>query len=128
MVTLLDLRSSVMLILYSAGQTDLIGCCNPRFLELVDAVRLELPAAHSWLVDRDLLRATLAYRTSFRILEWATPWLYGLGLVLLAVVLVAGTGEGHGCWRRASKEAALSYRQVQAGVNRSRSAKLATIP
>lgn len=38
--------------------------------------------------------ATLTYRTSFRILEWATPWLYGLGIALLLLTLVIGTGAG----------------------------------
>src|SRR2546422_8320599 len=34
------------------------------------------------------------FRTSPRLLEWATPYAYGIGVVVLLLTLVAGTGAG----------------------------------
>ncbi|HEY4101590.1 MAG TPA: FtsW/RodA/SpoVE family cell cycle protein [Gemmatimonadales bacterium] len=87
-VTLLSLFG--LAVIYSAGQTDLIVSTHrawfrqERWLWVVQFV---------WLMIA-LVGATLAYRTSFRILEWATPWLYGASLAMLAVTLVIGSGKG----------------------------------
>jgi rod shape determining protein RodA len=40
----------------------------------------------------------VASQVPLRWLEWAAPWLYGLGLLLLAVVLVIGTGPNTRSW------------------------------
>lgn len=69
-------------VLYSAGQTD-------------------VPTAAGHLWERQLMflavgivGAAIAFRISPRLIEWGTPFLYGLGLVLLAATLVVGTGAG----------------------------------
>lgn len=71
-----------LLILYSAGQTD------------VPSV-----AAHVW--ERQLIWlalsvvvALLVQRVSPRLVEWSAPALYGLGLLVLLVTLAVGTGAG----------------------------------
>src|SRR5690606_39425932 len=38
--------------------------------------------------------AFVTSRISFRLYEWAAPWLYAFGLFLLALTLVIGTGSG----------------------------------
>lgn len=76
------------LTLYSAGQTDLPatghGLRQIRWLWLLQTF---------WLVIGTAC-AVLAYRTSFRLLEWATPWLYGLSILMLGLTLVLGKGAG----------------------------------
>jgi rod shape determining protein RodA len=69
-------------VLYSAGQTD-------------------VPTAAARLWERQLMflgvgivGAAVAFRISPRLIEWSTPFLYGLGLGLLALTLVVGTGAG----------------------------------
>jgi len=69
-------------VLYSAGQTD-------------------VPSAAERLWERQLVflalgvvGAALAYRVSPQLLEWSTPLLYGIGIALLAAVLLVGTGAG----------------------------------
>ena len=71
-----------VLILYSAGQTDVPST-----------------AAHVW--ERQLvwlalsvIAAVLVQRVSPRFLEWAAPALYALGVVVLLVTLVVGIGAG----------------------------------
>lgn len=71
-----------LLVLYSAGQTD-IGTQAQGIWQR----QLVFLAAASVV-------AVVTSRLSFRMLEWAAPWLYGLGLGLLAVTLVVGTGAG----------------------------------
>jgi len=71
-----------LLILYSAGQTEVPSAA-------AGAWRRQLV----WM-GAGLVLATLAFRLSFRMLEWGAPWLYALGLVLLVVVLAVGTGAG----------------------------------
>ncbi|UCF41355.1 MAG: rod shape-determining protein RodA [Gemmatimonadota bacterium] len=71
-----------LLTLYSAGQTDFPS-----------------PVAEIW--KRQLVwlglgtaAAVLAFRVSPRILEWATPFFYGVALLLLVLVLFFGVGTG----------------------------------
>jgi rod shape determining protein RodA len=68
--------------LYSAGQTDV-----PTFVEMIWKRQVE------WLA-LSLVVATLVFRTSPRMLEWATPFVYGIALFLLALTLVIGVGAG----------------------------------
>ena len=81
-LTLLALCAYGLAMVYSAGQTDL-----PTSAE-GDWVRQSI-----WM-GVAVVAGAGAFRISFRILEWVAPLLYGLGLVLLAVTLVAGTGAG----------------------------------
>lgn len=68
--------------LYSAGQTDV-----PTFV--TDIWQRQL----IWL-GVGIAGAWLTFRTSPRMLEWATPLAYGAALFLLALTLVIGTGAG----------------------------------
>jgi rod shape determining protein RodA len=73
-----------VVVLYSAGQTDLRTGAEGKWLRQL-----------AWL-GAGALCAAVAYRLSFRILEWAAPWAYGLGLGLLALTLIIGKGFGTG--------------------------------
>ena len=71
-----------VLVLYSAGQTDVPSA-----------------AAHVWerqliWLALSILAAVLVQRVSPRLLEWAAPALYALGIAVLFVTLVVGTGAG----------------------------------
>ena len=68
--------------LYSAGQTDI-----PTFVATIWQRQV------LWLAI-SLTVAGLVFRTSPRMLEWATPWVYGIALFLLVVTLFLGTGAG----------------------------------
>jgi rod shape determining protein RodA len=80
--TSLGLMLYGLLILYSAGQTDVptqgAGVWERQFI---------------WL-GVGVLAAAATFRISPRFLEWLTPAIYGLSLLLLLVVLVVGTGAG----------------------------------
>jgi rod shape determining protein RodA len=68
--------------LYSAGQTEV-----PTFVATIwqrQLVWLALGAIVAWLM----------FRTSPRVLEWATPFVYAIAVFLLAVTLLFGTGAG----------------------------------
>jgi rod shape determining protein RodA len=68
--------------LYSAGQTDVPS-------GLADMWRRQL----GWIA-LGLAAAALVYRLSPRLLEWATPFVYGFAIILLLLTLVVGTGAG----------------------------------
>ena len=68
--------------LYSAGQTDV-----PTFV--ADIWKRQLV----WL-GLGLVVAWITFRTSPRMLEWATPWVYGVAVFLLVLTLIIGTGAG----------------------------------
>ena len=68
--------------LYSAGQTDV-----PTFAETIWQRQL------IWLV-LGISVAWLTYRTSPRMLEWATPFAYAIAVFLLLLTLLVGTGAG----------------------------------
>jgi rod shape determining protein RodA len=96
--------------LYSAGQTDVLT-----------------PVQHLW--ERQLIWlaigavcAVFVYRVSPPILEWATPYVYGLALIMLAVTLVIGTGAG----TAASSKSWITVAGVRLG-QPAELAKLATI-
>lgn len=69
-------------ILYSAGQTDV-----PTFVATIWQRQLV------WL-GLGLIIVWLTFRTSPRMLEWATPFVYGIAVFLLVVTLIIGTGAG----------------------------------
>ncbi len=68
--------------LYSAGQTDV-----PTFVATIWQRQL------IWL-GLSLIVAVLIFRTSPRMLEWATPFAYAIALLLLLLTLFIGTGAG----------------------------------
>jgi len=69
-------------ILYSAGQTD------------VPTSVAEIWRRQFVWVCVGLIACIFAFRLSPRLLEWATPILYGAAIVLLLVTLVVGVGAG----------------------------------
>ena len=68
--------------LYSAGQTDV-----PTFVETIWRKQL------IWLA-MGFIATVLMFRASPRLLEWATPYAYGLSVVVLIWTLFAGVGAG----------------------------------
>ncbi|HYT64482.1 MAG TPA: rod shape-determining protein RodA [Gemmatimonadales bacterium] len=68
--------------LYSAGQTDV-----PTFVATIWQRQLV------WL-GLSLAVAGLTFRTSPRMLEWATPFVYAIAVFLLVLTLLIGTGAG----------------------------------
>src|SRR5437667_2206799 len=68
--------------LYSAGQTDI-----PTFVETIWHRQL------LWL-GLGLIIVVLTFRTSPRMVEWATPFVYGIALFLLVLTLLVGSGAG----------------------------------
>jgi rod shape determining protein RodA len=68
--------------LYSAGQTDV-----PTFVVTIWQRQLV------WL-GLGLIVGWLTFRTSPRMLEWATPFVYGIAVFLLVLTLFIGTGAG----------------------------------
>ena len=68
--------------LYSAGQTDV-----PTFVATIWQRQV------LWLA-LGLIVAGITFRTSPRMLEWATPFAYAIALFLLLLTLVVGTGAG----------------------------------
>ena len=68
--------------LYSAGQTDV-----PTFVATIWQRQL------IWL-GLGLVIAFTTFRTSPRMLEWGTPWVYAIAVLLLVLTLIIGTGAG----------------------------------
>jgi rod shape determining protein RodA len=68
--------------LYSAGQTDV-----PTFVATIWQRQL------IWL-GLGLVIVVATFRTSPRMLEWATPWVYAIAIFLLFLTLMIGTGAG----------------------------------
>jgi rod shape determining protein RodA len=71
-----------ILMVYSAGQTD-----------------VRTPANGAWIrqlvwAGVALVAGAVVFRINFRILEWAAPGIYALGIALLVLVLLVGTGAG----------------------------------
>ena len=68
--------------LYSAGQTEV-----PTFVAVIWKRQVV------WLA-LGLIVAGFTFRTSPRMLEWATPFVYGIAVFLLLLTLLIGTGAG----------------------------------
>ena len=68
--------------LYSAGQTDV-----PTFVATIWHKQL------IWLAV-GITAVVLMFRTSPRLLEWATPFAYGIAVFVLLLTLATGTGAG----------------------------------
>jgi rod shape determining protein RodA len=68
--------------LYSAGRTDV-----PTFVADIWVKQVV------WLVV-GTLAAVLVFRASPRLLEWATPYVYGVAMLVLLLTLAIGTGAG----------------------------------
>lgn len=68
--------------LYSAVQTEVPSLVNPLWQKQIVWVALGVVAA------------TLVFRTSPRMVEWGTPFVYAVALVLLLLTMVLGTGAG----------------------------------
>src|SRR5690348_14523348 len=79
--------------LYSASQTDMPPVVAT--IKLFGWV-LHLQWWHKQLIWLAVgtLAAILIFRTSPRLLEWATPYAYGIGVLVLLLTLAAGTGAG----------------------------------
>jgi len=71
-----------VLVLFSAGQMDIPSLATGLWIKQLVWIGIALVGAF------------LTSRISPRVLEWAAPPLYLLGIVLLLVVLVAGSGAG----------------------------------
>ncbi len=69
-----------LLVLYSAGQTDVASGAEGIWRRQM--VFLGVAVAAGFVTSR----------ISFRMLEWGAPWLYGFSLLLLAATLVIGSG------------------------------------
>lgn len=79
----LALTAFGVMMVYSAGQTDVpsVAARGAWIRQLV------------WIAI-GIVGAAIVFRVNFRILEWAAPGLYILGVVLLLVTLFVGTGAG----------------------------------
>ena len=71
-----------VLMVYSSGQTDV-----PSFARNVWVRQI------AW-IGLAIIGGAIVFRFNFRILEWAAPSLYVLGIVLLIATLIVGTGTG----------------------------------
>jgi rod shape determining protein RodA len=71
-----------VLMVYSAGQTDVPSAAHSAWIKQLTWVGLGIVAG------------AMVFRMNFRILEWAAPGIYVLGVVLLVATLVVGTGAG----------------------------------
>lgn len=71
-----------VLMVYSAGQTDVPTVARGAWTRQLAWVGLATVAA------------AVAFRVNSRILEWGAPGLYALGLLLLVLTLLVGTGAG----------------------------------
>jgi rod shape determining protein RodA len=71
-----------VLMVYSAGQTDVPTVARNAWVRQL-----------AWIGVAGFA-AAVVFRVNFRLLEWAAPILYALGLVLLVATLFVGTGSG----------------------------------
>lgn len=82
LLAVLALTGFGVLMVYSAGQTDV-----PTLAQ--NAWQRQL----AW-AGMAVVAGALVFRVNFRLLEWAAPFVYGSGLVVLLLLLFIGTGSG----------------------------------
>ena len=82
LLTAAALMAMGLAVLYSAGQTD------------VPTAAVRLWERQLTFLGVGVVLAVIVARISTRLVEWATPAIYGLALALLVVTLIAGTGAG----------------------------------
>ncbi|HTL04747.1 MAG TPA: rod shape-determining protein RodA, partial [Gemmatimonadales bacterium] len=80
--TVLALAAFGVLMVYSAGQTDVPTVARNAWTRQI-----------AW-IGLGGVAAAVMFRVNFRLLEWAAPGLYALGILLLLLTLVVGTGSG----------------------------------
>lgn len=71
-----------LLILYSAGQTDVVTQAEGVWIR-----------QFVWL-GLGVVAAAVVFRFSYRLLEWLAPAAYGFAILLLLLTLAVGTGQG----------------------------------
>jgi rod shape determining protein RodA len=81
-LTVLALAAFGVLMVYSAGQTDVPTVARNAWTRQI-----------AW-IGLGGIAAAVMFRVNFRLLEWAAPGLYALGILLLLLTLVVGTGSG----------------------------------
>ena len=82
LIVVILLAAFGVIMIYSAGQTDVPS-----------------PARGAWIrqliwLGIGVVAAASTFRLNVRIIEWAAPGIYALGLALLALTLLVGTGAG----------------------------------
>ncbi|HEY9383989.1 MAG TPA: rod shape-determining protein RodA [Gemmatimonadales bacterium] len=71
-----------VLMVYSAGQTDVPSVARNAWTRQIVWIGVAMAAA------------AVVFRVNFRLLEWAAPFVYALGILLLVLTLLIGTGSG----------------------------------
>src|SRR4026207_1756052 len=71
-----------VLMVYSAGQTDVHSVARNAWTRQIVWIGVAMAAAAG------------GFRVNFRPLEWAAPFVYALGILLLVLTLLIGTGSG----------------------------------
>lgn len=71
-----------VLMVYSAGQTDVPSVARNAWTRQIVWIGVAMAAA------------AVVFRVNFRLLEWAAPFVYALGILLLVLTLLVGTGSG----------------------------------
>ncbi len=82
LLVVLALITFGVLMVYSAGQTDVPSVARGAWMRQLVWVGL------------GVIAAAVAFRVNSRILEWGAPGIYALGLLLLVLTLLVGTGAG----------------------------------
>ncbi len=82
LMVVLALITFGVLMVYSAGQTDVPSAARGAWMRQL-----------AW-VGLGVIAAAMAFRVNSRILEWGAPGIYALGLLLLVLTLLVGTGAG----------------------------------
>lgn len=82
LVVVLALVTFGVLMVYSAGQTDVPTVARNAWVRQL-----------AW-IGVGMLAAGVVFRVNLRLLEWAAPILYALGLLTLVATLFIGTGSG----------------------------------
>jgi rod shape determining protein RodA len=71
-----------VLMVYSAGQTDVPSVARNAWTRQIVWIGVAMAAS------------AVVFRVNFRLLEWAAPFVYALGILLLVLTLLVGTGSG----------------------------------